>query len=46
VGHLAAREQLAVVVASIDTRDEAVDPPPDVNRIVHDLWVSETLLAC
>jgi hypothetical protein len=37
VDHLAACQQLALVVAAVDTRDEAVDAPPDVNGIVHDL---------
>jgi hypothetical protein len=35
--HLAARKQLPVVVAAVDTRDEAVDASPDVDGIVHDL---------
>jgi hypothetical protein len=35
--HRAARQQLAVVVAAIDTRDEAVDAAPDVDGVVHDL---------
>jgi hypothetical protein len=32
---LAVCQQLAVVVAAVDTRDEAVDASPDVNGIVH-----------
>jgi hypothetical protein len=35
VDDLAPREQLPVVVAAIDTRDESLDPPTDVNGIVH-----------
>jgi hypothetical protein len=38
VDHLAGCQQLAVVVAAVDARDEAVDALPDVNGIVHDLW--------
>jgi PII-like signaling protein len=37
VDHGSAREQLPVVVATIDTREEAIDASPDVDRIVHDL---------
>jgi hypothetical protein len=37
VDHRAARQQLAVVVAAVDTRDDAVDASPDANGIVHDL---------
>ena len=37
VDHLAAGEQLAVVLAAVDTRDEAVDASPDVDGIVRDL---------
>jgi hypothetical protein len=37
VDHLAVCQQLSVVVAAIDTRDEAVDASPVVNGIVHDL---------
>ena len=37
VDHRAARQQLAVVVAAVDTRDDAVDASPDANGIVQDL---------
>jgi hypothetical protein len=37
VDHLAGCQQSTVVVAAIDSRDEAVDAPPDVHGIVHDL---------
>jgi hypothetical protein len=37
VDHRAARQQLAVVVAAVDTREDAVDASPDVNGIVHSL---------
>jgi hypothetical protein len=37
VDQLVVHKQLAVVVAAIDTRDEAVDASPDVNGIVDDL---------
>jgi hypothetical protein len=37
VDHLAECQQLSVVVAPVDTRDEAVDASPDVNGIVHHL---------
>jgi hypothetical protein len=37
VDHLAGCQQLSVVVAAVDTRDEAVDASPDVNGIVHHL---------
>jgi hypothetical protein len=37
VDHRAARQQLAVVVAAVDMRDDAVDASPDANGIVHDL---------
>jgi hypothetical protein len=39
VDHLVARKQLTVIVAAVDTRDEAVDASPDVDGIVHDLPV-------
>jgi hypothetical protein len=32
---------LAVIVAAIDTRDEAVDASPDVDWIVHDRWAKQ-----
>ena len=35
--HRAARQQVAVVVTAVDTREEAVDAAPDVNGIVHSL---------
>jgi hypothetical protein len=37
VDHRAARQQLALVVAAVDTREDAVDASPDVNGIVHSL---------
>jgi hypothetical protein len=37
VDHGSARQQLAVVVATIDAREDAIDASPDVDRIVHDL---------
>ena len=37
VDHRAARQQLAVVVAAVNTRDDAVDASPDANGIAHDL---------
>jgi hypothetical protein len=37
VDHGSARQQLAVVVAAVHTRDDAIDAAPDVDRIVHDL---------
>src|SRR3954452_12124940 len=36
--HLAVCQQLSVVVTAVDTRDDAVDAWPDVNRIVPDTW--------
>jgi hypothetical protein len=35
VDHRTACQQLSVVVAAVDTRDEALDASPDVNGIVH-----------
>jgi hypothetical protein len=37
VDHLAVCQQLSVVLAAVDTRDEAVDASPDANGIVFDL---------
>lgn len=37
VDHRAARQQLAVVVAAVDTREDAINASPDVDRIVRDL---------
>jgi hypothetical protein len=37
VDHRAVRQQVAVVVAAVDTREDAVDASPDVNGIVHSL---------
>jgi hypothetical protein len=37
VDHLTACQQLSVVVAAVDTRNEAVDASPEVNGVVHDL---------
>jgi len=39
VDHLAARKQLAVVVAAVDTRYKVVDASPSVDGIAHDLPV-------
>jgi hypothetical protein len=35
--HLAARKKLAVVMATADARDEALDASSDVDGIVHDV---------
>jgi hypothetical protein len=37
VDHGSAREQLPLVVATIDARGDAIDASPDVDRIVHDV---------
>jgi hypothetical protein len=37
VDDLAARQQLAVVIAAVDTRDEALDASSDVDGIAHGL---------
>jgi hypothetical protein len=37
VDHGSARQQLAVVVATIDAHEDAIDASPDVDGIVHDL---------
>jgi hypothetical protein len=37
VDHLAVCQQLSVVVAAVDTRDQVVDASPDENGIVHAL---------
>jgi hypothetical protein len=42
VNHLAGCQKLSLIVAAVDTRDEAVDASPDVNGIVHDLPVMMT----
>jgi hypothetical protein len=35
MNHLPARQHLAVIVAAIDPRHEAIDAPADVDRVVH-----------
>ena len=38
VNHVAGCQQMPIVVAPLDAREEAVDSSPDINRIVHDLF--------